>query len=275
LLELLVATACAGMVATAVLSLLVGAADTNRREWRAQGARRIAGGAVAAMAMDLARAGAGLENADAVQIGGSRIDYAASPSPGSLRLVLAQGPAAEITHWEPGSRYTVVGVSILDIGDRVAALGFEQRPAGAPLPIGTVAALTPRSGGFEVQVAWYAAEATLVEGWGEPRALLPVSIREYEVRPRGGALELVRSDDGGSRQPVADGLEGIDVVWLIDGDGDGHPDGEQVGAWPGPASRRCAARIEASVSVEDAGATTPIARALGRQSATRWVTLRC
>jgi len=275
LLELLVATACTTMVATAVFSLLVGAADTNRREWRAQGARRAAGAAVAAMAADLARAGTGLEDADAVQIGGARVDYAASPSPGTLRVVLAQGVAAEITQHDPGSRYTVDPGTTPRLGDRVVALGFEQRPVGAPLPIGTVVAVTPRGAGVELQVAWYAAEAALVASWGEPRALLPVAIRDYETRTRGGALELVRRDDGGPRQPIADGLETVEVVWLVDADGDGRPDGELTGAWPGPASRRCAARLEASVAAEDAGATTPLARATGRQSATRWVTLRC
>lgn len=274
LLELLVATACTCMVATVVLSLLVGAADTSRREWRALGARRVAGAAVAAMAADLARAGIGLEDADAVQLGGARVDYAASPSPGTLRVVLAQGAAAEITQWAPGSRYTVAALTTLRIGDRVVAVGFEQRPAGAPLPVGTVAAVTPLGTGVELQIAWYAAEAALVASWGEPRALLPVSIREYETRARGGALELVRRDDGGVRQPVADTLEAIDVAWLIDTDGDGHPDSERS-SWSGPASNRCAARIEASVAAEDAGATTPMARATIRHRATRWVTLRC
>lgn len=275
LLELLVATACTTMVATAVFSLLVGAADTSRREWRAQEARRVAGAAVAAMAADLARAGIGLESADAVQIGGARIDYAASPAPAALRVVLARGAAAEITREEPGSRYTVEAAAALRVGERVVAVGFEQRPAGSPLPLGTVVAATPGGSGTELQVAWYAEEAALIAAWGPPRALLPVSVREYETRARDGALELVRRNDGGPRQPVADRLEEARVVWLLDSDGDGHTDAEGVGAWPGPASRRCAARVEASVAADEAGATTPLARATGRQSATRWVTLGC
>jgi type II secretory pathway pseudopilin PulG len=274
LLELLVATVCMAMIAGAVFSLLVGSAAASRREWNALEARRVANAAAGAVARDLAQAGAGLEQAAAVQLGGERIGYAEPLPGGGLRVVLALGTAVEITAHQPGSRYVVDAGGGLGVGDVVAAIGSPARPAGAALPLGMVTLALPVGAQQELQVAWRAAEAAAISAWGPPRALLPALVRTYDLRTADGALQLGRRNDDGARQPVADLLESLTVTWLLDTDGDGHTDASQAGAWGGTNVRACAAHIEVAVVpsltlLPDPGTAVP-----QPQQAARWVTLR-
>jgi type II secretory pathway pseudopilin PulG len=272
LLELLVATACLTLIAAAVFALLAGAGATSRREWNALAARRVASAAVAAVSRDLDRAGAGLEDADAVMLGGERIAYASS-SAGVVRLVLAAGTAVEVLRAEPGSRYAVDGGATLGVGDTVAALASPDRPPAAPLPLGTIVGQAPLGADAEVQVAWQAAEAAAVSAWGPPRALLPVLLREYDTLPVDGGLQLGRRNLGGSRQPVVDGLDAFAVEWLVDSDADGHADARREEVSPGIGLRLCAARVAASATPLRARLPGARPAEIMPEVATRWVTL--
>jgi len=276
LLELLVASTCSALIAAAVFSLMVGSAQTARREWGAVAARRVAAAAVARVADDLSRAHFGLEAVDSVQVGGARIGYASAAAGSLLRVVVATGRAAEVLALGPGAAYTVAATEVLHPGDSVVAVGLPGRPPSAPLPLGSVAAITPYGGHNEVLVAWRPAEAAAVAAWGPPRALLPVSLRDYDLRSFDGALQLGRRTDSGARQPVADGLEALRIEWIVDSDFDGHADAVRQGFVPGSGGRACAARVQAVARVATRAPAAPAAaprtdRAL--ESAVRWVTL--
>jgi hypothetical protein len=274
LLELLVATACTSLVAGAVLALMVGSAAASRREWGAMAARREANVAVAAVVDDLRRAGQGLERADAIQVGGERIAVASVAAGGGLRIVRTVGAAREIQQHGPGPRYTIEAASTLRAGDAVVAVGLPERPLNAPLPQGLIVAITPRGTRAEVVVAWRAPEAAALSSWGPPRALLPVEIRRYEVRSYEGALQLRRSDGGGTRQPIVDGLDRFRIVWIVDADGDGTADARRDQFTGRAGERPCAVVIEAAVTAVrtrlPAAGSPP---AFAAETATRWVTL--
>lgn len=277
LLELLVASVCTSLVAAAVFALMVGAATASRREWGAMAARREANVAVAAVIDDLRRAGQGFERADAIQVGGERIPVVSTDAGGGLRIVRTMGAAVEIQRQAPGQRYTIQAASMIRVGDTVVAVGLPERPLNAPLPHGVIVAMTSHGADADVLVAWRAPEASAVSSWGPPRALLKVEIRRYEVRPYEGALKLSRSDDGGARQPIADGLDWFRIVWIVDADGDGTADARRDRFSGTAGERPCAAVVEAAATPIPArlpGGGPP--RASARETATRWVTLgRC
>jgi len=272
LIELLVATLCTALLCAAVLTLLVGSAEGSRREWAVLAARRAANAAVAALARDLGRAGVGLEGADAVSLGGSRIPFAASEAGGRVRVVLPLGRAREIRSYDPVSGYLLDAAAGLAVGATVAAVDQPDRPAGASLPVGTVFVAGTVASGVAVRVAWGGAEAATVASWGPPRALLPVLVREYSTRGVGGKLQLDRSNDGGPRQPVVDGLDELRIEWLVDTDSDGRADASRAVAAPSSTVRLCAARIVA-------GAKPLLRRTVGGreaaavEQASRWVGL--
>jgi type II secretory pathway pseudopilin PulG len=273
LLELLVATACTTMISGAVFSLLVGSAAAERRECSALAARRAADAAVAAIVDDLHRAGNGLESAGAVQVGGVRVPAAASATEGTLTVVRALGAAVEIRQAGPGSRF-VVDSAALAAGDAVVAVGLVGRPGSAPLPLGVVTVVGRRGAGAEVWVAWRAAEAASLAAWGAPRALLPVEIRAYDLRAFEGALQLGRRTDGGPRQPVADGLDELRLLWIVDTDGDGRADARRDVFAAGSGERACAVRVEARATPSRTRlAPAPAAAGTRAEVATRWVTL--
>lgn len=272
LIELLVATLCTALLGAAVLTLLVGSAEGSRREWAALAARRAANTAVAALAHDLGRAGGGLEGADAVSLGGSRIPFAASEADGRVRVVVPLGRAREIRSYDPVSGYLLDAAAGLAIGASVAAVDQPDRPAGASLPVGTVFVASTTATGAAVRVAWGAAEAATVASWGPPRALLPLLVREYSTRSVGGKLQLDRRNDGGPRQPVIDGLDEVRVEWLVDTDADGRADAMRPVASPSSTVRLCAVRVVA-------GAAPLLRRTVGGggaaavERASRWVGL--
>lgn len=272
LLELLVATLCTTLLCSAVFALLVGSASAARREWASLAARRAANAAVAALAHDLGRAGAGLEQADAVARDGARIPFASAAADGSVRMVLADGRPREIRGHHPGAGYVVDGAAGLRVGDIVAAIDMPDRPAGAPLPIGTVFVAGSVATGLEVRVAWGAAEAAELAAWGPPRALLPVMLRTYSTRRVDGKLQLDRRNDDGARQPVVDGLEEVRVDWLVDTDADGLGDTVHGVVAPAPGSRLCAARIIA-VATPLLRRTVGAGEEIATVRAERWVSL--
>ncbi len=274
LLELLVAMVCTMLVAGAIASILVGTASASRREWTAIRARGIARAAVSGAAGDIARAGIGLERASAVQHGGERIPIVSSNGASGLRVVRTLGDAVEIAALVAPGVYEVETTGALVVGGSVVGVDLPGRPAAAPLPVGRVAALYAGIINDEVVVAWSPSEALNLAAWGEPRALVPVRIREYEARPRAGALQLRRRDEGGSWQPIADGLEEFRVTWTLDTDGDGIPDARAT-SFSGPGSgRACALSIEAGVQPwRSRSDDPPAAPARRTESASRWIDL--
>ncbi len=273
LLELLVAVTCTLLLATAAFSLIVGSARAARRQWSGAASLAVARGAVASVGEDLGSAGRGLEDADEVQQNGMVIRRASSDPTMALRAVLPAGPVAEIWAQVGASTYRVPVAGAPAMGASVAAVDQPLRPAGAPLPVGTVVGKVRLGGLVELSVAWRAAEAVLVSNWGPPRALAPVTVRVYDVRSSGGRLRLRRRDLGGSWQPIADGLDGFDVHWILDTDADGVADSRR-GRWLGAAgSRACAVQIEARVrSAAGRTATGPLA-SRGPQTVQRWIPL--
>jgi type II secretory pathway pseudopilin PulG len=247
LLELLVAVTCTLLLAGAVFSLMEGSARAGRRRWGEVAAGTVARAAVASVAEDLAAAGRGVEHADSVQRNGVVIRRASSDPVTALRAVLPAGPVAEIWGHVGASTYLVVAGGAPRIGTSVAAVDQPLRPVAAPLPAGVVVGATRIGAMIELSVAWYAPEAAVVASWGLPRALAPVFVRSYEVRRLPGGLQLRRRDDGGSWQPIADGIDAFDVYWILDTDGDGVPDTRRSRWLGGAGSRACAVQLEARV----------------------------
>lgn len=274
LLELLVAMVCTMLVAGAISSILVGTASASRREWTAIRARGIARAAVSGVAGDVARAGNGLERANAVQRGGERMPIVSSNGASGLRVVRTLGDAVEIVALVAPGVYEVETTGALVVGGSVVGVDLPGRPAAAPLPVGRVAAFSAGIINDQIVVAWLPSEALNLAAWGEPRALVPVRIREYEARPRAGALQLRRRDEGGSWQPIADGLEEFRVTWTLDTNGDGIPDARAT-SFSGPGSgRACGLSLEAAVQPWDSRSDDPRAARVRRtESASRWIDL--
>jgi type II secretory pathway pseudopilin PulG len=246
LLELLVASACTGLLAAGVFSLLLAGAGTGRRGWSVLTARVVSESAVAALARDVREAGRGLEGATAVQLSGERIPTL-SATPGGLRLLRGAGPALEISAQVAAYTYEIAGDARIAAGDHVAGLDLPRRPAGAPLPAATVVASLRGAGVTRVVVAWSAAEAPLLDDWGAPRALLVLEDREYALLALDEGLQLRRRDEGGSWQPVADRLEALELAWLVDEDGDRAPDRRLPSLPPGREASVCAVDVLATV----------------------------
>jgi hypothetical protein len=111
-----------------------------------------------------------------------------------------------------------------------------------------VVAATRRGAFVELSLVWNAPEAALLSAWGPPRAVMPLQVREYELRTAAGALQLRRRDDGGSWQPIADGLDAFDLYWSVDTDADGIADARSS-SWVGAnGTYACAVELEARVS---------------------------
>jgi len=274
LLELLIAMLCTALVAGAVSSILVGTASASRREWTAIRARSIARAAVSGVAGDITRAGKGLEGANTVQRGGERMPIVSSNGASGLRVVRTLADAVEIIAVVAPGFYEVGTIEALVVGGSVVGIDLPGRPTAAPLPVGRVARLSAGILNDEVFVAWSPSEALNLAAWGEPRALVPVRVREYEARAWAGALQLRRRDEGGSWQPIADGLEEFHVAWTLDTDGDGIPDARATSFWGLGSGRACGLSLEARVrpwrSRSDGPSTAPARRT---ESASRWIDL--
>ena len=274
LLELLVAMVCTTLIAAAISSLLVGTAAVSRREWTAIRARGIARAAVSGVAIDVARAGIGLERAGAVQRDGERFPIVSSNGASGLRVVRTLGEAVEIAALVAPGVYEVEATGALVVGGSVVGVDLPGRPVAAPLPVGRVAALFAGIINDEVVVAWSPAEVVSLAAWGEPRALVPVRIREYEVRSRAGALQLRRRDEGGSWQPIADGLDAFRISWAVDTDGDGIADAGAASFSGSGSGRACGLSLEAGVRPWRSRSNDPPAvRTRRAESAWRWIDL--
>ena len=274
LLELLIAMVCTTLVAGAVSSLLVSTASATRREWSAVRARAVARAAVAGVADDLARAGVGLERAATVQPDGPRVPIVSSNGASGLKVVRTTGDAAEITTVVALGVYEIDTTSALVVGGSVVGVDVPGRLATAPLPMGRVAALTARISAAEIVVAWSLPAAASLAAWGGPRALVPVRVREYDTRPYGGALQLRRRDEGGSWQPIADGLDAFRATWIVDTDGDGIGDARAANFSGAGGRRACGLWIEADVRPWSARSDAPpAARTPPTESASRWIDL--
>ena len=96
-------------------------------------------------------------------------------------------------------------------------------------------------------MAWSPSEALNLAAWGEPRALVPVRVREYEARAWAGAVQLRRRDEGGSWQPIADGLKEFHIAWTLDTDGDGIANARATSFRGRGSGRACGLSLEAGV----------------------------
>ena len=242
LLELVVAACCTMLLAGAVLPLLVGSARAERHRARALEAELRADSALRAISADLRAVGAGLEGGRSVRRGGQDTPIVGSIPNGGIRILRSLGPALEVGAALDANTYEVGATGALETGVEVAAVGQPGRPAGAPVPAGSVVSVIPGNGGAIVQISWGAE----VVAWGLPRALLPITWREYELRSLEGAYQLRRRDRGGSWQPVVDNLSAVTIRYLIDRDGDSIPDEvTSTGAVPGEGKRLLFVRLDA------------------------------
>ncbi len=274
LLELLVAMVCTTLIAAAISSILVGTASVSRREWSAIRARGIARAAVSAVAADVARAGTGLERGGAVQRDGERIPIVSSDGASGLRIVRTLGEAVEIVALVAPGVYEVEATGALVVGGSVVGVDLPGRPVAAPLPVGRVAALSAGIISDEVVVAWSPAEVLSLAAWGQPRALVPVRFRQYAVRAQAGALQLRRRDEGGSWQPIADGLDWFRIAWTLDTDGDGIPDARAASFSGSGSASACGLSLEAGVRPwRSRSNDSPAGRARRTESASRWIDL--
>lgn len=210
--ELAVAMACTGLLTAGVLVLVVDGARTFHARHRAIEAVALTEGGADAVIAALESAGAGLEGARVVTLQGERIGIVEVAS-GTLRVVVPMGEAREAEP-APGGELRLGDVAGLEDGDLVAGVGLVEPDTGEPpgaLPLGRVARIVrdrPRGpSGGTVRVAWPAAEAALLERTGEPRALLPVALREFALLTLPDGLQLRRRDLGGRWQPVVDWLD--------------------------------------------------------------------
>jgi hypothetical protein len=242
LLELLVAACCTTLLAGAVLPLLVGSAQAERHRARALEAELRVDSALQAISADLRAACTGLEGGRSVRRSGQNTPIVAPLPSGGIRILRPLGPVLEVGAALDANTYEVGTIGALGIGVEVVAVGQPGRPAGAPVPAGSVVSVFPAGEGALVHISWGAE----VVAWGLPRALLPITWREYELRNYEDAYQLRRRDRGGSWQPVVENLSAVTARYLIDHDGDGIPD-EVVGAGVVPAegSRLLFVRLDA------------------------------
>lgn len=214
LIELTVAMVCTGLLVAGVLQLTVDGARTFRARHRGIESLALVEAGADAVEAALEEAGTGLEGARSISVEGRTLDVSRVEEQ-SLQVVIPSSSAREA---EPvaGGDERLADVAGLAAGDLVVGLGLVDPDSGQPIsspPLGKIATLIRDrargpSGGI-VGVAWAAPEAAVVERCGQPRALLPVTIREIAVQPLAGGLQLRRRDLGGSWQPIVDGLEDV------------------------------------------------------------------
>jgi type II secretory pathway pseudopilin PulG len=245
LLELIVAAGCTTLLAGAVLPLLVGGATAERHRSRALNAELQMDSALRAITLDLRAAGVGLEGAQSVQYAG-QIEAIVGPTPdGGLRVLRTLGPALEIATALDSDSYQLGESGSLQAGALVIAVGLPARPPAAALPAGTAMSVFPSGQGEIVDISW-GASAGDVLAWGPPRALLPVTWREYQLRALDDVYQLRRRDLSGTWQPVVDELSGLAIDYLVDHDGDSIPDEvRDSGAPPEAGVRILIVRLEA------------------------------
>jgi len=244
LLELIVATLCTSLLAGAVFSVLVSGAASTRRRWAGLAAQAVVDAAVMAVARDARQAGDGIEAADSIRLRGERMAIVAPAAGGGIRVFLALGPVREVVNARPDGVYEIAGVTGIEAGTIVAAVGLPERPTSAPLPAGVVVGAFRRISTLELRVAWGGAAATLDE-WGDPRAIVALKVREYGLRRADGAWQLRRRDGGRTWQPVVDGLDSFTVGWILDRDADGVGD-TRIESPPAATDVVCAVVIEAT-----------------------------
>ncbi len=68
-----------------------------------------------------------------------------------------------------------------------------------------------------IEVAWNASQLRILQEHGPVRALVPLMLRTYQIRPATTGDELIRRDDGGNWQPVVDGLAGVEIDYGLMG----------------------------------------------------------
>lgn len=210
LVELLVALAVTTLVAAAIVPTFVQGVGAARQRRDDLEARTLAGAVADTVSRDLRQVGRFLEGARLVQLRGRRIDLVEGGD--GVRLVRSLGPSVEVGETAGTDGYWVSASEQLEPEVLVAALGQPGRPRGAALPVGPVESVLEGVGGALVRVGWSRPEAALIRGWGEPRALVPIRLREYEVVERNGMPMLRRRDAGGYWQPVSDGVVRLRVA---------------------------------------------------------------
>ena len=198
--------------------------------------------ALRAISADLRSVCAGLEGGRSVKWGGNDTPIVGPLPNGGIQILRSLGPALEVKAAIDANTYEVGTMGTLAVGMEVAAVGQPGRPVRAGLPAGSVVSIIPGGGGAIVQISWGAG----VVAWGLPRALLPISWREYELRSLNGAYQLRRRDRGGTWQPVVDDLSAITIRYLIDLDGDSIPEKvTATGVLPAASERLLFVRLDA------------------------------
>lgn len=242
LVEIAVAMVCTGLVTAGVLRLVVDGMRTFRARHRSLEATARVDAAADALLAAFESAGQGLEGARAVQLDGRHIDIV-EVGASFVQVVIPTGDAREAEP-APYGELRLADVAGLRVGDRVAGLGLVHPDTGEPppaLPVGRISGLLPDGsggpGGGLVTLDWSASEAALLAEYGQPRALLPLTLRQLGVRVRTDGLQLRRRDLDGPWQPVVDALDEVTTQTVASGVVD-----VLVGASPPDAPRRTAQR---------------------------------
>ena len=165
------------------------------------------------LARDVRRAARGLEARSPLITPGGSVGVI-EPAVAGVTLALAESAPVEVGEQANGI-YRVGGSGTLAVGMHVAAIGLAD---GAPgVPLGVVVRAARLSSGRLVEVAWSSAQQRVLESHGPARALVPLTLRTYQARRAETGVELRRRDDGGSWQPVVDGLAGVEIDYGVAG----------------------------------------------------------
>ncbi len=218
LLELLVATACTGLLAAAILPLVVGGGSAAATLERRLAATSLARATLAAVVADVERAGDGLEGSASITFEGTRVPVVAAGGQ-SLRLLVPDGPTLEVA-LAGANLFTARPLPQVVVVGMVAALGQPGHPVASPAPAGRVVAIDGLS---RLLITW-GDEQSSIDAWGVPRALQPLVLREYavvegvSVGPL-ATLSLRRRNGAGPWQPLADGFSSWSMqVLQVSGD---------------------------------------------------------
>jgi len=255
LVELLVASVCAGLVGAAALTLLLNGATASARARNRVYAAARARGCRDVLLTNLRQAFAGLEGAGTVYREGlarHRVE------PGADGVVLLQPleSSAEVVVDEDG-RYRLPPDRALGAfapGAVVAALPGTS----GDVVLGEVVAVDTSAAGTRLSVGWASADVARL---AEPvRALTPVRWREFAFVDGEFGADLRRRDEGGSWQPIVDGLLDIEIVYASDSDDDGVAEAPVV-PWDQAVlpvwAARVTCRVDSAVAAATGWATRP------------------
>ncbi len=216
LVELLVASSCTGLLAAGVLGLMVNTAGTVHDRLTRLDATMRAARCAEELSRDLRRSARGLESRLPLITSAGIVGVVEPDAAGAnVALALPMAAPVEVDELVDG-RYRVATPGALAVGMQVAVVGLAD--AAPAVPVAAVVRAGRVSSEGLVEVAWNASQLRILREHGPVRALVPLTLRTYQIRPARTGAELIRRDDGGRWQPVVDGLAGVEIDYGLVGD---------------------------------------------------------